>query len=108
MKFEIITTNDFDNAFKKLAKKHYSLKNDLLEFLKTLPENPLQGKSLGNNFYKIRLKISSKNAGKSGGARIITFVKIVSNKVYLTYIYDKSDDNSVTDEKLKEWAKMLN
>jgi hypothetical protein len=44
---------------------------------------------LGNNFYKIRLAVSSKGKGKSGGARVITYVKLIRESVYLSTIYDK-------------------
>lgn len=41
------------------------------------------GIPLGKNCYKIRLKISSKNSGKSGGARIITHVFLEGDTVTL-------------------------
>jgi hypothetical protein len=54
------------------------LENDLKEVLLKLQENPQLGKSLGSNFFKIRLKITSKSSGKSGGGSIITCVKITN------------------------------
>jgi hypothetical protein len=38
--------------------------------------------------------------GKSGGARIITHVKIMDEKVYLLSIYDKSDQTSISDKEI--------
>jgi hypothetical protein len=66
-----------------------------------------QGKALGNNFYKIRLYISSKGKGKSGGARIITYVKIISASVYLISIYDKSEKVTITDKELEQIFKII-
>jgi hypothetical protein len=43
------------------------LENDLKEVLLKLQENPQLGTSLGSNFFKIRLKITSKSSGKSWG-----------------------------------------
>jgi len=63
--------------------------------------------SLGNNFYKIRMAIKSKGRGKSGGARVITFVKIIDEKVFLTSIFDKSEKNSLTDKELDRIFKEL-
>jgi hypothetical protein len=60
-----------------LAKKYPSLKSDFTDFLESLAENPTQGTPLGKDCYKIRMAISSKNKGKSGGARIITNVYVV-------------------------------
>ncbi len=56
------------------------LKNSLKN--KELEENPTTGTPLGNDVYKIRLAIVSKNKGKSGGARVISFVKIIDETVY--------------------------
>jgi len=88
------------------------LKNDLLDLEKELLLNPEQGISLGNNCYKIRLKIASKGKGKSGGARVISYLEtelIVSadtnetlTTINLITIYDKSQTESITDKELKQ------
>ena len=107
MNYKIRTLADFDKSFKRLSKKYNSLGKDLKELLLQLQENPQLGASLGNNFYKIRLKITSKSSGKSGGARIITCVKINDEQIFLAYIYDKSEESTVSDKSLKEWAKLI-
>jgi len=43
------------------------------------------------------MSIAANNKGKSGGARVITCVKIVGETVYLLTIYDKSEQNSISD-----------
>lgn len=73
--------------------------------VKSLEENPIQGTSLGKNCYKIRLSISSKSKGKSGGARIITNLVIADETVYLLSIYDKSDKDNLTAKELEELLK---
>jgi len=55
---------------------------------------------LGNNCYKIRIAIASKGKGKSGGARIITFLQIVNKTVFLLSIYDKSEKENISDQEL--------
>ncbi len=77
MNYKILTISIFDKQAKRLAKKYPSLKSDLLELATSLSENPEQGDALGNNFFKVRMAIKSKNKGKSGGTRIITYVKIL-------------------------------
>ncbi len=47
------------------------------------------------------MKISSKHQGKSGGARVITYVLINEHKITLLEIYDKSDKDSITDKELQ-------
>ncbi len=73
--------------------------------LESLQQNPLQGISLGNTTYKIRLLISSKGTGKCGGARVITYLKIVNEEVVLISIYDKSARTNITDKEIKERLK---
>ena len=102
MKFSVETTPFFIRQFKYLFKKYPSLKKDLFLLEVQLAENPTLGDDLGKNCYKIRLKISSKNKGKSGGARVITYVRILSNKVYLTSIYDKSEKESISSIELDQ------
>jgi hypothetical protein len=85
---------------KRLLKKYHSLAQDFANLLESLQNNPTQGTSLGNDCYKIRMAISSKNKGKSGGARVITCVKIVKNRLYLLTIYDKSDKENIEDKEL--------
>ena len=67
-----------------MAKKYQSLKTDLALLFKSLEENPMQGTPLGKNCYKIRLAISSKGKGKSGGARVIT--NFVISEEFLTFV----------------------
>ena len=68
---------------------------------------PEYGIALGNNFYKIRLAITSKTKGKSGGARIITYIKIAHKTVYLASIYDKSEKSTITDKELEQIFKLI-
>ncbi|WP_310588275.1 hypothetical protein [Dyadobacter sp. CY345] len=65
--FKIFTVKNFDKELKKLLKKYPSLLTDLKKLIKELEEDPYQGILLGKDCYKIRMAISSKNKGKSGG-----------------------------------------
>ena len=67
--------------------------------IQNLNANPTTGKHIGNGRYKIRIKNSSNNKGKSGGYRVITYAKI-KDTVLLVYIYAKSDMESVSDTKI--------
>jgi hypothetical protein len=87
---------------KNIGKKHHSFKSDIEAFIGDLEQNPMQGKPLGKDCYKVRMAITSKGKGKSGGARVITCVKVVERDVYLLTVYDKSDKDSVSDKELDE------
>ena len=102
MSYKIIATSFFEREVKALAKKHRSLKKDLSDLIEQLEKKPATGTELGNNYYKIRLAISSKGKGKSGGARVITHVHISNTTVYLLAIYDKSQMENISDTAIKE------
>ena len=79
-------------------------------------ENPRLGTSLGKDAFKIRLKITSKGKGKSGGARVITLIESAvigiteqtspqEITVNLLSIYDKSDMANISDKELKDLLK---
>ena len=107
MSYKVSSIPLFDKQAKRLAKKYPSLKNDLAQLIKSLADDPILGNPLGNNFYKIRLAIASKGKGKSGGARIITYIKIVQTTVFLASIFDKSDKSTVTNKELEQIFKLI-
>lgn len=105
MNFEILTTYDFEKSFKALAKKYRSIVNDIQNFRDSLKENPFQGDELTPGIRKIRMAITSKGRGKSGGARVITKTIVYTEtegKVFLLEIYDKADPSTVDIEILKQ------
>lgn len=105
MSFKILNTPEFKKEIRRLSSKYPSLHSDFSNFLEELQENPLQGKVLGNNCYKVRLSISSKRRGKSGGARIITFVQVIDKIIILISIYDKSERADIADKEIRERLK---
>lgn len=106
MKFKTEITWTFKKEFKRLNKRYPSLLNDITEFRENLIANPETGIDLGGGFRKIRMKITSKGKGKSGGARVITFTIVVSvdeAEINLLYIYDKSERSSISKNELEEF-----
>jgi len=102
MQYNVITTPHFDRELKRLAKKYASLKNEYSQLIDDLKDNPEKGTSMGNNLFKIRLAIASKGKGKSGGARVITYLKTEQGNIYLLSIYDKSEKNNISDNEIKD------
>lgn len=98
MKFEVVATDDFLRSVKKIFKKHKSIITDIEKLDELLSENPMLGTFLGNNLYKIRLAISNSGKGKSGGARVITYVKVTNHTVYMVAIYLKSEVSSIDEQ----------
>ncbi|GHT73799.1 toxin HigB-2 [Bacteroidia bacterium] len=105
MNYVIVRSENFDRNIKRLSKKYYSLADDLQAFQKELLANPAIGDNLGNNIRKVRMAISSKNKGKRGGARIITYHLLVdehNGKIYLLTIYDKNEQASISRREIEE------
>src|ERR1700694_5858792 len=100
MSFKVQNTQRFAKELKRLIKKYPSLKSEFIELVSSLERNPIQGASIDNGFYKIRISITSKGKGKSGGARVITYVKIIDEIVILATIYDKSEKEDIEKNEL--------
>lgn len=101
MRFSIFTTPTFNKELKRLAKKYPSIKSDIEKLSLKVLEDPTTGVNLGQNFYKVRMAITSKGKGKSAGARVITYIKVTDTKIFLASIYDKSDKENISDKELR-------
>lgn len=108
----IKVSSEFFSVLKRLSKKYPSLRTDMKGLQAELQQNPLLGTDLGSGLHKIRLAITSKGKGKSGGARVITHVEIIvdnpadaaDEEVLLLTMYDKSE---VSNLKKNELLKIL-
>ncbi len=107
MNYNVKTIAIFERQAKRLIKRYPSLRVELMELIQVLKKEPVQGKSLGKNCYKVRLAISSKGKGKSGGARIITNLVVIDSIVFLLSIYDKSEKSSISDKELIALLKQI-
>ena len=79
----------------------------MFKLIESLEENPQHGSPLGKDCYKIRLAITSKGKGKSGGARVITHVYIFRKTVYLLSVYDKSEQANIPQSVIDAMIKQL-
>jgi len=102
MIYKVIPTPEFIKNMKTLKKKYHNIKNDVLQLANLLEKNPVMGIELGNNTYKIRLKNSDNNKGKSAGYRVITYCVNEYNELYLVTIYSKADKENILDSELQE------
>ena len=90
---------EFERELKRLAKRYRSMKDDYASLLKQIKDNPAAGIDLGDGIRKIRMAITAKGKGKSGGARVITYnvvTKVEDNEVVLVTIYDKAEVSSIS------------
>ncbi len=107
MSFEVVPLGPFAKQLKRLVKKFPSLKKEIAVLVSELETDPKQGTGIGHGYWKIRLSVASKGGGKSGGSRVITHVRVTSERVYLLSIYDKSEKDTLTDKELKALLALL-
>ncbi len=104
--YKIIPTDNFISEAKRLVKKYPNIKEDFFELQKYFKKDPITGNDfLGKGCYKVRMAITDKNAGQSGGARVIIEVKIIAQKVYVLSVYDKSEKGNLFDKELDKILK---
>lgn len=98
MSAEVGSITRFRKDLKRLARKFRTLPNEVDDLITSLEKTPKQGKALGAGLYKIRLASKSKNVGKSGSFRVVTYyVEQIGDEetVYLVTIYDKSEEDTI-------------
>jgi hypothetical protein len=109
----IRATSKFQKQASRLIKKYTSLSEELKNLETLLAEKPDYGVPLGKDCFKIRLAVKSKGKGKRGGMRVITHVLISlergenssNDTVYLLALYDKSEQEAVSDQDLQSFLR---
>jgi len=105
--YRITPTERFKHEAKRLIKKYRSLTSELEELSESLKSDPHIGQELGFGLFKIRLAIRSKGKGKSGGARVVSYVIEEDKVVHLLTIYDKAELDTISNQVLRELAKEI-
>ncbi len=77
------------------------MKGEYVALIQELALNPSLGTLISENVYKIRVAIASKGRGKSGGARVITYVQVDANTLILVTIYNKGEQDSISLNEIK-------
>lgn len=104
--YSLITIQAFDRQVKRII-KNILTKSELISLFKSLEEYPELGGHIGNGCFKIRLAIASKGKGKSGGARVITHVYVEQETIYLLSIYDKSEQENISEITIKNLLSLI-
>ena len=106
---EIILTKYFKKNLAKLAKRYRSIRKDLKPLIERLQAGDILGDQIsGSNYqvFKVRLKNSNIQKGKSAGYRVIYYLKTEATIILIT-IYSKSDlsniKNSVIEQIISEF-----
>jgi mRNA-degrading endonuclease RelE of RelBE toxin-antitoxin system len=97
---QIALTPRFKRDLRELAKRYRSIRTDLQPLIDQLQTGEILGDRIAGvkyQVFKVRLKNSNIQKGKSGGYRVIYYVKTESG-IILTTIYSKSDISDVSNE----------
>ena len=100
MKFRIIEKRLYQKSYKKLSKHYKNIEKDVDNFLYSIKSKDDLGIEIKSNIFKVRIKNSNKNRGKSGGYRLISYLAIIENELNLLYIYDKSKIENLTENEI--------
>jgi mRNA-degrading endonuclease RelE of RelBE toxin-antitoxin system len=101
---QIKVTPEFQRKIRLLSKKYCNIQNDLQPILEKLR----LGETLGDRIphiqsvvYKLRIKNTNIQKGKSGGYRLIYWLQL-TNTIILLDIYTKSEQDNVSVAKIKQ------
>lgn len=105
--FDIYESEHFAKELKRLSKKYKNIKKDCKVFVDLIDNESSLGVDMGGGLYKARVANSDKNRGKSAGYRLISYIKVIESEIWLVHIYDKSELENITENKLDEIMKKL-
>ena len=99
----------FKKDLKILAKRYRSIRQDLQPLIVELqsgktPGDQIQG--LQHSVFKVRLKNSDIQKGKSGGYRVIYYLRTQTGIILIT-IYSKSDQADISNQLIEETIRQL-
>jgi mRNA-degrading endonuclease RelE of RelBE toxin-antitoxin system len=97
-------TPEFHRSLRQLAKKYRHIKSDLDPIIEDLRKGNKPGDQVphvGYEVFKVRAKNSDARKGKSGGYRLIYYVKSESHRVLVT-VYSKSEQADIATEDIRQ------
>jgi mRNA-degrading endonuclease RelE of RelBE toxin-antitoxin system len=101
---EVEATVKFQKKIKILEKKYRNIKDDVRPIVELLAIGELPGDRIADlnlEVYKVRVKNSNNHKGKSGGYRLIYYVKTI-DRVILVTIYTKSEQSDIEKNEIEE------
>ncbi len=97
-------TDTFKRQVRDLAKRYRKIKLDIQPVLDQIQSGDLVGDQIQNTDYtvfKVRIKNTDIQKGKSSGYRLIYYIK-TSENILCVLIYSKSDEDNVTSLEIKK------
>lgn len=97
----------FKRQLKRLSRKYKRIKTDVSPILQALANGETPGSQITGvsyTLYKVRAQNSDSKRGKSGGYRIIYYLKTDTRCILVT-IYSKAEQSDITVDTLKQILK---
>ena len=97
---ELEVSSDFKRNLRALSKRYRHIRSDLEPLLAQLQTGDCPGDQISGITYavfKVRLRNTDAQRGKSGGYRVIYYLKTKA-KIILVTIYSKSDQGDISDQ----------
>lgn len=104
LSIEIALTPRFQRDLRELAKRYRSIRSDFQPLIDQLQAGEIPGDRIAGikyQVFKVRIKNSTIQKGKSGGYRVIYYLKNAQG-IILTTIYSKSDLTDVSNEIIEQ------
>lgn len=101
---EVALTRRFQRDLRTLAKRYRRIRSDVELLIKQLRTSELPGDQITGieyTLFKVRLKNSDIQKGKSAGYRVVYYLK-TQTQIILVTIYSKSDRADIDNETLRE------
>lgn len=101
---QILFTSDFQGQLRKLAKRYRSIRSDLQPLFDELESGNCSGDQVPGTTYtvfKVRVKNSNIQKGKSGGYRVIYQLRD-DRCILLVTLYAKSDEDTVAADEIRD------
>lgn len=102
----VFFTKHFKKQIKRLSKKFPNVQEDLLETIESIEID--KEVKIKKSIYKIRIKSSDMNKGKSGGFRSYIYLHRAVNGLIPLCIYFKSESESISNDELQSHIEMTN
>jgi mRNA-degrading endonuclease RelE of RelBE toxin-antitoxin system len=101
---QVTFTPEFKRNLRQLAKKYRHIKSDLQPVLDQVASGSKPGDQVPGvryEVFKVRAKNSDASKGKSGGYRLIYYVKSEIERVLVT-VYSKTEQADIAPEEIRE------
>lgn len=101
---QVSISDRFASEVRQLAKRYRRIRIDIQPIIEQLEAGELPGDQIpGMNYalFKVRVKNSDTQRGKSGGYRIIYYLK-TETQILLVTLYSKSDKSDVTVDEVRD------